>query len=461
MKRIAIALVCIMTMLQRLGRSLSRWSARYMPDPFIFALVLTFITYLLGILIARQGPLQMLQHWYNGFWELLAFGMQMVLILITGHALASAPLVKRLLGRIAAVPRNPVQAVYLTGFVSCVLGWIHWGFGLIGGGVLALFVAKNAQEKGMRLHYPLVVASAYLAMVIWHNGLSGSGPLLCATPGHFLEAETGIIPITETIFSSMNISISVAMMLICPLVMMLMLPSREDEIVPALPILLAEALPDDEGDLSPENTTPAERLENSVFFTVLICLMGSAYLLWYFATKGFSLNLDVLNFLFLVCGIAFWKTPVRYARAVAEATKGVSGVILQFPFYAGIMGMMKYSGMGGIIAGWFVVNSTETTYSIWVLVSAGLVNLFIPSGGGQVAVQGPIIVEAATKLNIPLPKAIMALAYGDELTNMIQPFWAIALLGIARLKPKDIMGYCIAAMLVAFIIMVLGLVLAG
>ena len=448
-------------MLSRLGSALSRWSARYMPDPFIFALALTFITYLLGIVIARQGPLQMLQHWYNGFWELLSFGMQMVLILITGHALASAPLVKRLLGRIAAIPGTPAQAVYLTGFVSCIRGWIHWGFVLIGGGVLALFIARNAQEKGMRLHYPLVVASAYLAMVIWHNGLSGSGPLLCATPGHFLEAETGIIPISQTIFSPMNIGISVAMLLVCPLVMMLMLPSREEEIVPALPSRLAEALPDDEGGISVENATPAERVENSIFFTVLICVMGAAYLVWYFAEEGFSLNLNVLNFLFLICGAAFWKTPVRYARAMAEATKGVSGVILQFPFYAGIMGMMKYSGMGAIIAGWFVAISTETTYSIWVLVSAGLVNLFGPSGGGQIAVQGPIIVDAAAKLNIPLPKAIMALAYGDELTNMIQPFWAIALLGIARLKPKDIMGYCVAAMAAAFVIMALGLLVAG
>jgi len=432
-----------------------------MPDPFIFALALTFITFVLGIFIARQGPLQMIQHWYSGFWELLSFGMQMVLILITGHALASAPLIKKLLSRVAAIPKTPAQAVYLTGFVACILGWIHWGFGLIGGGVLALFIARNAQEKGMRLHYPLVVASAYLAMVIWHNGLSGSGPLLLATPGHFLEAETGIIPISKTIFSHMNIAISVAMLFICPLVMALMLPSREEEIVPALPIRLAEALPDDETETPDENATPAEKLENSIAITVLICLMGVAYLVWYFATQGFKLNLNVLNFLFLVCGIAFWKTPVRYTRAVAEATKGVSGVILQFPFYAGIMGMMKYSGMGDIIAGWFVAISTEATYSIWVLISAGLVNLFVPSGGGQVAVQGPIIVEAASKLHVGLPKAIMALAYGDELTNMIQPFWAIALLGIARLKPKDIMGYCITAMLVAFIIMALGLVLAG
>lgn len=447
-------------MLRRLGSLLSRWSARYMPDPFIFALFLTFITYLLGIAITENGPLQMLHHWYDGFWDLLSFGMQMVLILITGHALASAPLIKKVLGRLADIPRTPAQAVYLTGFVSCALGLVHWGFGLIGGGVLALFVAKSAQEKGLRLHYPLVVASAYLAMVVWHNGLSGSGPLLCATPGHFLEAETGIIPITQTIFSPMNLFISAALLLVCPLVMMLMLPARDEEIIPALPHLLAKALPDDHEDVDSENKTPAGRLENSFIITALACIMGFGYLAWYVSANGFALNLNILNFLFLIFGMAFWKTPVRYARAVAEATKGVSGVILQFPFYAGIMGMMKFSGMGAIIAEWFVSFSTQVTYPIWVLISAGLVNLFVPSGGGQIAVQGPIIVDAAAKLDVSLPKSIMALAYGDELTNMIQPFWAIALLGIAQLKPKDIMGYCIAAMLVAFAVMAAGLFLS-
>jgi short-chain fatty acids transporter len=186
--------------------------------------------------------------------------------------------------------------------------------------------------------------------------------------------------------------------------------------------------------------------------------MGIVYLIRYIVANGLDLNLDIVNFLFLIGGMAFWKTPIRYVNAMIEATKGVSAVILQFPFYAGIMGMMNYSGAGAIIAGWFVTISTQATYPIWVLISAGLVNLFIPSGGGQIAVQGPIIVEAAVKLNVPLPKALMALAYGDELTNMIQPFWAIALLGIARLKSKDIMGYCITAMFAAFILMSLGLV---
>jgi short-chain fatty acids transporter len=411
----------------------------------------------MGILIAHNGPFQMIQHWYNGFWELLTFGMQMILILVTGHALASAPFMKKLLNHVATIPGSPAQSVYLTGFVACILGLIHWGFGLIGGGILALYMARSAREKGLRLHYPLVVAAAYLPLLIWHNGLSGSAPLLCATPGHFLETEIGLIPISTTIFSRLNILISLGILFVCPLVMMLMIPIHKKDIITADPILLDEALPHTIEDSEIHRSTFSQLLENSRTITFLISLSGLVYLVQYFATMGFELNLNILNFLFLIIGMLLWKTPIRYARAVAEGTKGVSGVILQFPFYAGIMGMMKFSGLVTIIASWFVAISNQFTYPLWVLISAGLVNLFVPSGGGQVAVQGPILVEAAKELGVPMSKTIIAFACGDELTNMIQPFWAIALLGIARLKPKDIIGYCTVAMIFAFIIMALGL----
>lgn len=455
LNRAIIITLEIKIMLRKLGGKLARLSGEYMPDSFIFAIILTFATYIMGILIADNGPFQMIRHWYNGFWELLEFGMQMVLILVTGHALAGSPLMRNLLNRVASVPRNPAQAIYLTGFVSCILGLIHWGFGLIGGGILAVYMARSAREKGIRLHYPLLVATAYLPLLIWHNGFSGTAPLTCATPGHFLEAEIGLISTTQTLLSWSNIIIALAILLICPLVMMLMLPVREDEIITAELTLIEKAMQTEDEEKT-DLSTFSLRLENSRIINLAICIMGFAYLVYYFATKG-TLNLNIVNFLFLIMGMALWKTPIRYVRAVADATKGVSGIILQFPFYAGIMGMMKFSGLVAIIAGWFVAASNQFTYPLWVLISAGLVNLFVPSGGGQLAVQGPILVKAAGELGVPISKTIVALSCGDELTNMVQPFWAIALLGIARLKPKDIFGYCIVVMIFAFIIMALGL----
>jgi short-chain fatty acids transporter len=445
-------------MLKRTGRLLARWSERFIPDSFVFSLLLTFATFLMGILIAGNTPLAMIEHWYNGFWELLTFGMQMVLILVTGHALANTPAMKKILIRLSAIPKSQAQAIYLTGFISCILALIHWGFGLIGGGTFALYVARSAQTKGFRLHYPLVVASAYLALLIWHNGLSGSGPLLCATPGHFLESATGLIPISDTLFSRMNILITLGMLVLCPLIMMLMSPTHDTDITPPDSGLLDEAMGAFvEEDHAVKGAPFSIRLENSTILMMLACIMGFAYLLRHFMEDGVSLNLNMVNFIFLMLGAVLWKTPIRYVRAIADATRGVSGVILQFPFYAGIMGMMKFSGLIPIMADWFVAISSPFTYPFWVLVSAALVNLFVPSGGGQIAVQGPILVEAAGKLGVSIPKAIMALAYGDELTNMIQPFWAIALLAIARLKPKDIMGYCVMPMFFAFIIMAAGL----
>ena len=448
-------------MLKKTGRLLARWSERFIPDSFVFSLLLTFATFLMGILIAHNTPFAMIDHWYSGFWELLTFGMQMVLILVTGHTLANTPVMKNILIRLSAIPKSQAQAIYLTGLISCILALIHWGFGLIGGGTFALYMAHSAQEKGFRLHYPLVVASAYLALLIWHNGLSGSAPLLCATSGHFLESATGLIPISETLFSRMNILITLGMLVICPLIMMLMSPTHEIEITPADSGLLDKAMGASvkEGHTLKGPSTFSIRLENSTTLMILACIMGFLYILRHFMEDGVSLNLNMVNFVFLMLGAALWKTPIRYVRAIADATQGVSGVILQFPFYAGIMGMMKFSGLVPIMADWFVAISSPFTYPLWVLVSAALVNLFVPSGGGQIAVQGPILVEAAGKLGVPMSKAIMALAYGDELTNMIQPFWAIALLAIARLKPKDIMGYCVMPMFFAFIIMAAGLLL--
>jgi len=444
-------------MLKQLGKSLANWSHRYIPDPFLFAIILTFITYLLGVFVAHNGPFEMVRHWYSGFWELLTFAMQMVLILVTGHALASTPAMRKILKRIADLPKNPAQAVYLTGLVACILGWLHWGFGLIGGGVLALYMAKSAQARGIKLHYPLCVAAAYMAMLIWHNGFSASAPLLCATDGHFMQEQIGLVHVSATIFSTFNIAIALGLLAVCPVVMMLMTPTKDSDIIVADPQLLDKALPKEEKHQPTGKMTFNKRLETSRTITILCCLPGFAYIIWYFATNGFALNLNIVNFLFLIVGMALWETPIRYVHAVAEATKGVSGVILQFPFYAGIMGMMKFSGLVGIIAGWFVAISTEFTYPLWALISAGVVNLFIPSGGGQTAIQGPILVQAAADLGVSIPKTLVALACGDELTNMIQPFWAIALLGIAKLEPKDIMGYCIVVMLFAFIIMALGL----
>ncbi|WP_286230235.1 short-chain fatty acid transporter [Neobacillus mesonae] len=427
----------------------NRVMQRYLPDPFLFVIILTFVVFGLGIVLTDNGPYQMVQHWGNGFWGLLAFSMQMVLVLVTGHVLASSKPFKKGLGALASLSNTPGQAIIYVTLISLIASWINWGFGLVIG---ALF-AKELAKKVENVDYRLLIASAYSGFVVWHGGFSGSVPLTIATPGHFSEKMIGIIPTSETIFAPFNIIIILALIVVLPILNRFMMPSKEETVIvdPALledNTFQAAAL---EGKL-----TPAERLENSKVVSLLAGIFGLIFLFWYFATNGFKINLDIVNFLFLFLGILFHGTPKQFLDAVLNAVKGASGIIIQFPFYAGIMGMMVTSGLAAVISEGFVSISNEFTFHLFTFWSAGLVNIFIPSGGGQWAVQAPIMLDAAKALGVSIPKTAMAVAWGDAWTNMIQPFWALPALAIAGLKAKDIMGFCVMVLVVSGIIISLG-----
>ncbi|WP_435892184.1 short-chain fatty acid transporter [Peribacillus simplex] len=428
----------------------NRVMQRYLPDPFIFVIILTFVVFGLGLIFTDSGPYQMAQHWGNGFWGLLLFAMQMVLVLVTGHVLASSRIFKRGLGTLASMAKSPGQAIIIVSVVSLVASWINWGFGLVIG---ALF-AKELAKKVENVDYRLLIASAYSGFLIWHGGISGSTPLTIATPGHFSEDLIGIIPTSETIFSSFNLFIVIALIIIVPLVNRFMMPSKEQTVTVDLALLEDDV---QAATIEKEDLTPAERLENSRIISLSIGILGIVFLFYYFVLNGFKLNLDIVNFLFLFLGILFHGTPKHFLEAVVNAVKGASGIIIQFPFYAGIMGMMTASGLATVISNGFVSISNEFTFPLFAFLSAGLVNIFIPSGGGQWAVQAPVMLDAAIALDVSIPKTAMAVAWGDAWTNLIQPFWALPALAIAGLKAKDIMGYCVLTLFVSGIVISLGL----
>ncbi|MGG3495600.1 short-chain fatty acid transporter [Peribacillus simplex] len=428
----------------------NRVMQRYLPDPFIFVIILTFVVFGLGLIFTDSGPYQMAQHWGNGFWGLLLFAMQMVLVLVTGHVLASSRIFKRGLGALASMAKSPGQAIIIVSVVSLVASWINWGFGLVIG---ALF-AKELAKKVENVDYRLLIASAYSGFLIWHGGISGSTPLTIATPGHFSEDLIGIIPTSETIFSSFNLFIVIALIIIVPLVNRFMMPSKEQTVTVDLALLEDDV---HAATIDKEDLTPAERLENSRIISLSIGILGIVFLFYYFVLNGFKLNLDIVNFLFLFLGILFHGTPKHFLEAVVNAVKGASGIIIQFPFYAGIMGMMTASGLATVISNGFVSISNEFTFPLFAFLSAGLVNIFIPSGGGQWAVQAPVMLDAAIALDVSIPKTAMAVAWGDAWTNLIQPFWALPALAIAGLKAKDIMGYCVLTLFVSGIVISLGL----
>lgn len=439
--------------MKALSRFFSTLVQKYLPDPFVFALILTVILFLSGILFTGHGPIEMVQFWGNGFWNLLAFAMQMCLVLVTGHALASSPLVKRYLTRLAGTAKTPVQGVVLVTLGAAIASLINWGFGLIVGALFAKEVAKRVPGSD----YRFLIACAYIGFLTWHGGLSGSIPLVAATPGNPMEKTAGLIPLTQTIFTGYNLFITVALLITLPIMTRLMMPTGK-EVVEIDPKLLGE----DEAATAAtvpaaKEKTFAVRMENSRVLGWLIALLGYAYLVYYFASKGFKVDINTVNLLFFATGLLLHGTPLSYMQAIANAAKGTAGILIQFPFYAGIQGMMEQSGLGGMITNAFISVSTPATFPFLAFLSSGFVNFFVPSGGGHWVVQGPFIMPAAQQLGVDPGVAAMAIAYGEAWMNMAQPFWALPALAIAGLGVRDIMGYCVTTLIVSGIIFAVGL----
>lgn len=425
-------------MLRILSRPASRLMERWLPDAFIFVIVLTLVAAAAAMLTQGTGPTELVQMWGDGFWELLSFAMQMLLVLVTGFILASSPPVRRVLARIAGLARSRGTAIVLVTLVSLVAAWVNWGFGLVVGAIFAKEVARQ-----VRVDYRLLVASAYSGFIIWHGGLSGSIPLTIATPGHFTETQIGVIPTGDTIFASWNLLIVLALFIAVPLVNRMMLPLEDEQV-----LIDPDQLRDPEPAPLAARPTPAERLETSPLLMYLIGIPGLAWLLMHFLSGG-ALNLNVVNFLFLFLGVICHGSARSLLLALDGGVRGGAGIVIQFPFYAGIMAIMVQSGLATSLSEWFVSISTATTLPFWSFISAGIVNIFVPSGGGQWAVQAPVMLPAAEALGADVAKVVMGVAWGDAWTNMLQPFWALPMLGIAGLKPRDIMGFCVVQLLIA------------
>ncbi|WP_273857360.1 short-chain fatty acid transporter [Photobacterium sp. GSS17] len=448
------------TLLQRFSFLCTTLVQRYLPDPFLFAAILTFVVFLIAMPVTQQSPMQMVDAFAGGFWNLLTFAMQMAMVVVTGHAMASAPVFKRSLAYLAMTAKTPGHAIFIVTLVSAIACWINWGFGLVVGAIFAREL--SAKVKGV--DYRLLIASAYTGFLFWHAGLSGSIPLALAS-GSNLEvvtagAVTQAISTNETLFSASNLLILAVMLLVIPLLNKAMHPSQAGEVVTIDPALLQE--PPTSQPSHP--LTPAEKLEHSPWVNRLLALLGFSYIISYFVEHGFALNLNIVNFIFLFTAILLHDSPKQLIAAVAEGTKNTAGILLQFPFYAGIMGMMVAKGpegisLAGAVSDWFVSISTPGSFPLFTFLSAGIVNFFVPSGGGQWAVQAPIMMPAGEALGVPAAKTAMAIAWGDAWTNMIQPFWALPALSIAGLNAKDIMGYCLVALLASGLIIGLGLVL--
>ena len=456
-------------MISRLGLIVSNTIGRCVPDPFVLALGLTVLTALLAMVFVMSGQDQkpqeftaVLDAWWNGgIWTFLKFGMQMCLILVTGFALAASKPIRWCIERIASIPRDTAGAAALIALVAMCAGLINWGLGLIVGALLASTCAEFLGRRGVRVHYPLICAAGYTGMLTWHGGLSGSAPLKMTKMEEIagiLPAEViaslGVqpVPLQASIFSNLNLFVTIGMLVLVPLTLFLLAPRKESDIRTATDLDIR--LTDGEDGAMPNRDGIVAILLNGIVAGGLLVGM----IIYLLRSGGLGrLGPNEVNATMLGLGMLFHGSPRRYLHAVEKSARGCAGIILQFPFYAGIMALLSASGLALWLAEATSQNATVTSLPIMTFLSAGVVNFFVPSGGGQWGIQGPIALEAGAAVGVPASKMIMSVAYGDELTNMLQPFWAIPLLAITGIKARDIVGYTALVMVVAGAWMTIGL----
>lgn len=442
-----------------------------LPAPFTIAVVLTILTMVLAFTLTKSDATgfnrvtEVLGFWEKGLWNapLLVFAMQMMLMLVLGHALALTKPVDSVISYATRFCNNTANAAAIVTFLTVIVALFNWGLGLIFGAILARKVGEHAVKNNINLNYPLIGAAGYSGLMVWHGGISGSAPIKVAEEGHISSLMSSIVspeqlqllpdPVSfsDTVFSSMNLVAILLIVIVLPSFMYMM--GKRSSSGPFLPL--------DKPELALESVdvSGAEKLDHSKIFGLMIGGIISLYCLYLafniFPEKGFGfINPNFINLLLLGLCLLLHQSFFKFLKAIDQAIGGASGILIQFPLYFGIMGVMNSSGLVQLFSDFFVSISNETTFPIFTFFSAGIVNVFVPSGGGQWGVQGPIILQAASELGVSIPKSIMALAYGDQLTNMLQPFWALPLLGITGLKAKEILPYTVALMGVGIVLFI-------
>ena len=450
-----------LTPVQKFGEAMADRVERWMPSPFVFAILLTYVAAVAAFVSEGSSIADVAMAWYGGFWNLLTFAMQMVIILVTGTVVAYHPSVRGGIQKLVQLPSNGRQAVVLVGIGSMLVGWISWGLGLIFGAILAREMGKAANKSGMAVHYPLLAVAGYLGMSLtWGWGLSSSAGLLQATDGNIFMAQgiiDRVVPATELVFHSYPMMLTGMSILYGSLMLWLLAPPDQNArgIEQFVDLEEHRGEGDQAGTGSTELTqashdleSPADRIDNSKILGGILAATGLVLFGVAFVTQGRgALNLNVFNFGFLVIGMLLYSSPARYQQEFNDAVKGSAGVILQFPFYAGIIGIMTGTGLVDTMTEALLSIATQDTFPMVAWMTGGALNIFVPSAGGEWAIVGGPMLLAAQELGVPLGQTIAAYAVGDAHTNLLNPFWAIPLLAITGLRARDMFGYGITMML--------------
>ncbi|OZC55530.1 hypothetical protein CH267_13225 [Rhodococcus sp. 06-621-2] len=435
--------------IQRLADRFSTLCERWVPDPWVIVVLLTAIASVLAFFLTPGAlggnkVVGIVTGWGEGFWGLLEFTAQMAFVLVSGFIVASAPPMQKFLRWVASRDLGPRQTVAMTALVSLGLVWVHWGLGVVAAGMLVRYFAAH----GTKADYRLLVAAAYLGMAgTVSSGLASSTGLLLATPGSFAAPFFGVIPMTDTIFTPFNLILVGVLAAAWTVTAFVMHPSPAETVQPTDDVREKIVNELEDGTAERSIVTPVDRIENSRWVNYCAALLGFAYLAIYFTQLDGNLlagiTLNTVNLLFLFIGIVLHRTPRSLLKAAQTGGTFVWGILLQFPFYAGILGIFVASGLGEQIASWFEAIATTHTFPVIAYLYSGVMNFFVPSGGALFAIQAPYLAETANRLDVPLDLTAVAYMWGDMTTNTMQPFWALPLLAMCGLTFRSIMGFLV------------------
>ena len=421
---------------------------KLMPDPYVFAVLLTFVGVVLARLFAPNGTLPSIASaWYAGVFAIFAFAFQMVIMLVAGYALAMAPPVQRLLARIAGIVSTPLSAISLTVFVSLIASWVNWGLGLVTSALLAREIAKR-----VHLDFGWLVAAAYTGFVVSTEGLSGSIALSQATHAsalNIVEKVTGRgVPLSQTVFTRFNLVPCLLLLIVLPIIFRYLQPAEKDTIVADPDRLRSE---DQRAQIHGRDRTHTlgAQFDNAWFLSISLVLFGGFALWIEWLHKGFSLDLNSVIICLVLGGVLLHWRPSAYVGAIKHAARICGSLVLQYPLYGGLMGIITTTGLAGVLSKIFIRYSTGYTLPFFTYLTSLIITLFVPSGGGHWAVQGPFAVPAAVQLHSSLGGTTMAVAMGESVANMLQPFWALPILAIAGIPMRRMMGFMVVTFLVA------------
>jgi short-chain fatty acids transporter len=439
----------------------TNWFKKILPSPFSIAILITILVFFTTILSTDKPIVELLLDWKEGLWNssLLAFAFQMMLMLVLGHTLALTSFFDTIINQIILRLKTGAQAAFAVTLSTIIVALFNWGLGLIFGAIIARKVGENFTNRRLKLNYPLIGASGYIGLMVWHGGISGSALTKVAEAGHIREITRNItmpeiISFENTVFSPMNLIAILLLIIGIPTISYLIGKLTTKEIPQVIKLEQTEKE-------TPE-IIGAEHIDQSKWVSRIIGIILTVIALYIAIVSQNNLgfiNPNYINFSLLGLNLLLHKNIRSFLNNIDKAIQGSSGILIQFPLYFGILALMQSGGLIEIISDFFIQISTQKTLPIYTFFSAGLVNIFVPSGGGQWALQGPIILKAALELDIPLHKIVLALAYGDQITNMLQPFWALPLLSITGLKAKDILPYTLMLMLVGIAIFLIVLML--